>query len=153
MTRIAQSVFVLIALVALPAFVAAAEPEDEIRALALEFNNAYLENDLDKYFDYYADDATLWFNSGRSTLSSYRDGWYELIESGGGVRKNAVSDLRVQMSPVGDAAIATYQVEVQTAYPGGESGNEKAHETDIWFKTADGWRITHVHYTSASGDD
>ncbi|MEX2494640.1 MAG: nuclear transport factor 2 family protein [Woeseia sp.] len=153
MTRTLPILLTVIALAALPAFVLAADPEEEIRTLVVEFNESYLQNELDKYFSFYADDATLWFNSGRSTLKSYRDSWYELIESGGGVRKNAISDIRIQMSPAGDAAIATYQVEVQTEYPGNRLSSQQANETDIWFKTADGWRISHVHYTSSSGEE
>lgn len=153
MTRTAPILFALITFIALPTFVFAADPEDKIRALAVEFNDAYLQNDLDRYFDFYADDATLWFNSGRSTLSSYRDFWSNLIGSGGGIRKNTISDLRIQMSPSGDAAIATYEVEVQTQYPGNELISQKAHESDVWFKTANGWRISHVHYTTASDEE
>jgi ketosteroid isomerase-like protein len=153
MTRTFPILLAVMALIALPACAVAAEPEDEIRSLVVEFNHAYLQNELDKYFDFYADDATLWFNSGRSTLESYRDGWYKLIDSGGGVRKNTISDIRIQMSPKGDAAIATYQVEVHTEYPGNRLSSQQAHETDVWFKTADGWRISHVHYTSSNADE
>ena len=153
MSRTILILFAVIAIIALPAVVIAAEPEDEIRALVVEFNDAYLQNNLDKYFDFYANDATLWFNSGRSLLTSYRDSWYKLIDSGGGVRKNTISDIKIQMSPGGDTAIATYQVEVQTAYPGNKLSSQKAHETDVWFKTADGWRISHVHYTSRSDEE
>jgi ketosteroid isomerase-like protein len=144
---------VLIALTVLPAIAPAAEPEDQIRRFAIEFNDAYLQNDLDRYFGFYAEGASLLFDSGRSTLSSYRDSWYELIDSGGGVRKNTISDLRIQMSPSGDAAVATYQLEVETEYPGNELSIETAHETDVWFKTAEGWRIAHVHYTSAGAEE
>lgn len=153
MIRALPILFAVIALTALPSFVVAAEPEDEIRALVVEFNDAYLQNELDKYFDFYSDDATLWFNSGRSTLASYRNSWYKLIDSGGGVRKNTISDIRIQMSPSGDAAVATYQVEVQTEYPGNRLNSQQAHETDVWFKTADGWRVSHVHYTSGNGEE
>ena len=153
MTRALPILFAVISLIVLPPAISAAGPEDEIRDLVVEFNGAYLQNDLDKYFGFYADDATLWFNSGRSTLASYRDSWYKLIDSGGGVRKNTISDIRVQMSPGGDAAIATYQVEVATEYPGNGLSSQQAHETDVWFKTADGWRVSHVHYTSSAGDE
>jgi ketosteroid isomerase-like protein len=153
MIRTFPILFAVLTLIALPAFVAAADPEDEIRSMVVEFNDAYLQNELDKYFDFYAEDATLWFNSGRSTLASYRDSWYKLIDSGGGVRKNTISDIRIQMSPSGDAAIATYQVEVETEYPGNRLSSQQAHETDVWFKTAGGWRISHVHYTSSDGDE
>lgn len=42
MTRTAPILFVQIAFVALPTLVFAADPEDEIRALAIEFNDAHL---------------------------------------------------------------------------------------------------------------
>ncbi len=153
MTRTIPILFALIALIALPAFVYAAEPEDEIRALVVEFNDAYLQNELDKYFDFYADDATLWFNSGRSALTAYRNSWHKLIDSGGGVRKNTLSDIQIQMGPGGETAIATYLVEVETEYPGNKLSSQKAHETDVWFRTADGWRISHVHYTSHDDEE
>ena len=153
MTRTAPLLIAIMALIALPASVFAAEPEEEIHALVVEFNEAYLQNDLDRYFAFYADDATLWFNSGRSKLTAYRDSWYKLIGAGGGVRKNTLSDIRVQMSPGGDTAIATYLVEVATEYPGNTLSSQKAHETDVWFKTDDGWRIAHVHYTSGDDED
>ena len=153
MTRTLPILLAVLALIVLPPAIFATEPEDEIRDLVVEFNDAYLQNELDRYFDFYADDATLWFNSGWSTLASYRDGWYKLIDSGGGVRKNTISDIRVQMSPSGDAAIATYQVDVETEYPGNKLSSQQAHETDVWFKTADGWRVSHVHYTSSNGDE
>lgn len=143
----------LIAIFTLPGTVAASEQEDEVRSLVVDFNNSYLQNDLDRYFGYYADDATLWFNSGRSSLASYREGWYELIDSGGGVRKNTLSDIRIQMSPGGDAAIATYKVDVETESPDGEISHTLAHETDVWFRTDDGWRIAHVHYTAERGSE
>ena len=153
MIRNVPILFALMALIGLPGSVFSAEPEDEIRALVVEFNDAYLANELDEYFNFYADDATLWFNSGRSTVRSYRDSWYKLIGSGGGVRKNTLSDIRIQMSPGGDAAVVTYKVEVQTEYPDDRLSSVNAHETDVWFKTANGWRIAHVHYTSEGGDE
>lgn len=119
----------------------------------MAFNGAYLQNDLGKYFNYYAHDATIWFNSGRSTVSSYREGWYKLIEAGGGVQKNELSDIEIQMSPGGDAAIVTYQVDVETRSGDGSVDNTHAHETDVWFRTSAGWRITHVHYTAERGEE
>ena len=72
-----------------------ADVANEIRELTLEFNEAYERNDLDKYFSNYADDLTQWFESGRVTLEQYKTDWYALIESGGGVESNELSDLKV----------------------------------------------------------
>src|SRR5262245_23952885 len=86
----------------------------EIEKLEAAFNGAYEKNELDAYFSYYADDVTMWFESGRVTLADYKKEWYALIKGGGGVEKNTLSDVRVQVSPGGDTAVATYAVDVLT---------------------------------------
>ena len=78
------------------------------------------------------------------------------VEACGGdaaLEHRAVGTFPDEPSPNGDAAIATYQVEVHTEYPGNRLSSQQAHETDVWFKTADGWRISHVHYTSSNADE
>lgn len=120
--------------------------EREIRKLVLEFNVAYGRNDLDRYFSYYAEDVTFWYPSGRENLAGYKEDWYGLIEKGGAVEKCLVSDLQVQVSPNGDAAVATYELAVDTRMPNGELTEETALETDVWFKRAGAWKIVHVNY-------
>ncbi len=129
---------------------AAAQPAAaaEIEKLEVAFNGAYERNNLDEYFSYYADDATLWFESGRVKLEDYKKDWYALIKGGGGVEKNALSDMRVQLSPAGDAAIATYALDVLTRQADGKKTKEKALETDVWFKRDGKWKLVHVHYNS-----
>lgn len=122
--------------------------EDEIRRLEVEFNGAYERNQLDKYFSYYADDVTLWFPSGRETLEGYKKDWYGLIQGGGGVEKNALSDMKVQVGPSGDTAIATYALDVVTRGTDGKRTKERALETDVWFKRGGKWKLAHVHYNS-----
>ena len=63
----------------------AANVEKEIENKVMAFNQAYERNELDEYFSHYADDLTLWFDSGRVNLSEYKKSWYELIAGGGGV--------------------------------------------------------------------
>jgi ketosteroid isomerase-like protein len=120
----------------------------EIEKLEAAFNGAYERNQLDEYFSYYADDATMWFESGRASLADYKKDWYALIEGGGGVEKNTLSDMRVQVSPGGDSAIATYTVDVLTRQADGKKTKEKAWETDVWFKRDGKWKLVHVHYNS-----
>jgi ketosteroid isomerase-like protein len=122
--------------------------EAEIRRLEVEFNGAYERNELDKYFSYYADDVTMWFPTGRETLEGYKKDWYGLIKGGGGVEKNALSDLRVQMGPSGDTAIATYALDVVTRGVDGKKTKEHAVETDVWFKRGGTWKLAHVNYNS-----
>lgn len=126
----------------------AANVEKEIEDKVIAFNQAYERNELDEYFSHYADDLTLWFDSGRVNLCEYKKSWYELIAGGGGVEKNEISDLRVQVGPSHDTAIATYVVDVVTRGADGTRTNERAWETDIWFKREGQWKIVHLHYNS-----
>ncbi len=121
---------------------------NEIRELTVEFNEAYERNELDKYFSYYADDLTQWFESGRVTLEQYKTDWYALIEAGGGVESTELSDLQVQVGPDGRTAVATYVATVVTRSPEGKRTKEQAWETDIWFKRDGQWKIVHLHYNS-----
>ena len=120
----------------------------EMEKLVVAFNQAYERNDLEEYFSYYADDVTQWFESGRAGLADYKKSWHELIEGGGGVEKNALSDIRIQVSPGGDAAVATYIVDVVTRQADGKKTKERAFETDVWYKRDGKWKIVHLHYNS-----
>ena len=122
--------------------------ENEVRQLVIEFNEAYQRNDLDKYFTYYADDLTQWFETGRVSLEEYKTMWYGLIEGGGGVESNELSDIRVQVGPDGNTAVATYVATVVTRSAEGERTKEQAWETDVWFKRGGRWQIVHLHYNS-----
>lgn len=121
---------------------------DEVKELVIAFNAAYERNELDTYFSYYADDATQWFESGRVSLESYKKDWYQLIQGGGGVEKNELSDIQVQVGPSGDVAVATYALEVVTRAADGKKTKERAWETDVWFRRNGKWQIAHLHYNS-----
>jgi ketosteroid isomerase-like protein len=121
----------------------------DIRHLEDDFNAAYAANDLDKYFGYYTDDAIFWFPEGRTNLPAYRKEWTETIHGGTSLQEAKLSDFHVRVSPQGDTAIASYQLHVKTRAPDKSVTDEDFQETDVWFKTAAGWKITHVHYSSA----
>ena len=131
-----------------PQSVSSQKIEDEIAKIESEFNQAYERNELDKYFSYYAADVTLWFPSGRETLEGYKKDWYGLIAGGGGVEKNTLTDMKVQVGPAGDTAIATYAVDVVTRGKDGKKTKEHALETDVWFLRGGAWKIVHVNYNS-----
>ncbi|HLF29431.1 MAG TPA: nuclear transport factor 2 family protein [Xanthomonadales bacterium] len=130
-----------------PAMSAEQTVEEEVLKHVVAFNGAYERNELDAYFAFYAEDATLWFGAGRTRLADYKKDWYQLIEKGGGVEKNILSDLHVQMGPGNTTAVATYQVDVETRMPDGSVTKDHAHETDVWFLGDDQWLIAHIHYT------
>jgi ketosteroid isomerase-like protein len=126
-----------------------ADSETEVLKLEQEFNAAYSLNDLDKYFAFYAPDAILWAPEGRTDVPSYRKDWTSFINTGARIQSSTLSDLHVRSSPQGDSAIASYVLHLQTVGSDKKVADEIYQETDVWFKTAGGWRITHVHYSHA----
>jgi ketosteroid isomerase-like protein len=131
------------------ATLANAGPEADILRLEQDFNAAYAANDLDKYFGYYSDDAILWFQDGRTDIPSYKKEWAGFIKSGGQIQAATTSDMHVRFSPLGDAAIASYLLHLKTKKADQTVADETFQETDVWFKAAGGWKITHVHYSDA----
>lgn len=136
---------------------ASAAPQDavetKVRDLVVAFNDAYARNDLDVYFDFYDPGATQWWESGRVSVADYKKQWYALIEGGGGVEKNELSDIRVQVGPSGDTAVATYRVDVTTRASDGTRSHESAWETDVWFERDGRWKVVHLHYNSRPADE
>jgi ketosteroid isomerase-like protein len=128
---------------------AAAGPKADINQLEKDFNAAYAANDLDKYFGYYTDDAILWFPEGRTDIPSYKKEWTEYIKSGAQILAGTMADTHVRFSPQGDTAIASYELHLKTQEADKKVKDEVFQETDVWFKTAAGWKIAHVHYAPA----
>ena len=126
------------------------ETEAEIRALAEAFNTAYATNKVDAYFGFYAADAELYFYGARQDLAAYNKEWRAVMAAGGGVEKNEMSDLRIQVMPSGNVAIATYFVDNQTRYPDSGLSAEKAFETDVWRKKGGEWKIVNIHFSEIS---
>lgn len=126
-----------------------AGPKADIRQLEQEFNAAYAANDLDKYFAYYSDDAVLWFPEGRTDVPSYKKMWTAYINGGAALKAATISDLHIRFSPAGDTAIASYQLRVKTQQADKSVIDEDFQETDVWFKMAGNWKLTHVHYSAA----
>jgi ketosteroid isomerase-like protein len=131
-----------------PAMVTAS-PETDIGRLEQEFNAAYAANNLDQYFGFYADDAMFWFPEGRTDISSYKKEWADFLNSGAGIKAGTLSDMHIKFSPAGDTAIASYVLRLTTREANKKVHTENYQETDVWFKTAAGWKITHVHYSAA----
>jgi len=128
---------------------AATTAEAEVRKVIADYNAAYEKNDLDTYFKAFAPDLTQWFPSGRVDLPSYRASWTKTIQAGNRNEKVEVRDLRVQMSPSADAAVATYILRVTFRSAKGEVSTEDNQETDVLFKRNNAWTIVHVNYAPA----
>lgn len=128
---------------------AATAAEQEVRAFIESYNAAYGRNDLDAYFTSFAPDVTQWFPSGRVDLPSYQASWRKYIGAGNRLEKVEVRDLRVQLDPSLDAAVATYLLRVSTRSAKGEVTTEDNQETDVLFKRNGAWTLVHVNYAPA----
>ena len=121
--------------------------EEEVHAAVSGFNDAYATNDVEAYFGYYADDATVYFSGARQSIPAYHELWVELIKAGGGVEANEMSDVKVQIMPSGTVAVATSFIDNVTRSPEGEKSVAKAFETDVWQKIDGEWKIVSLHYS------
>lgn len=144
---------IVIALISFSAMAAHHESENaELYAAIEAFDRAYATNDVETYFGFYADDATVFFYGARQDVDAYHEEWIALMAAGGGVEMNEMSDLQVQVMPSGDVAIATAFVDNRTRAPDGTTTTVRAFETDVWLKTDGEWKVISLHYTDIPVD-
>jgi len=126
----------------------------ELHAAIKAFDHAYANNDVEKYFSFYADDATVYFgDDARVDVADYHEMWTGLIKAGGGVELNEMSDIQVQVLPGGDVAISTSFIDNRTRSPDGTTATSRAFETDVWQKIEGKWQIISLHYTVITPDE
>jgi len=125
----------------------------DLHAAIKAFDGAYATNDVDTYFGFYADDATVYFFGARQDVAAYHEEWIAMMEAGGGVEMNEMSDLQVQVMPCGDVAIATSFVDNRTRSPDGTTSTVRAFETDVWQKIDGNWKIISLHYSEIAPDE
>jgi ketosteroid isomerase-like protein len=126
----------------------------DLHAAIKAFDHAYANNDVEKYFSLYADDATVYFGGGaRVDMAAYHEMWIGLMAAGGGVELNEASDIQVQVMPSGDVAIATSFIDNRTRSPDGTTSTSRAFETDVWQKIDGKWQIISLHYTGITPDE
>ncbi|MEE4161023.1 MAG: nuclear transport factor 2 family protein [Woeseiaceae bacterium] len=126
--------------------------EAEVRDTVTAFNAAYAENRVDDYFGYYADDASVYFYGARQDLDAYYAEWKEMAAAGGGVERNDMSDLRIQVMPGGDVAVASYFVDYRYRAPDGDISAAKAFESEVWRKVDGAWKIVNLHYSEYAAE-
>ena len=125
----------------------------DLHAAIKGFDHAYATNDVEKYFNYYAEEATAYFGDGRVDIAAYHQMWTELMAAGGGVELNEMSDLQVQVMPGGDVAISTSFIDNRTRAPDGTTSTSRAFETDVWQKIGGKWQIISLHYSSIAAKE
>ena len=120
---------------------------DGLEAAMDEWDKAYAENDAETYFNYYAEDAVVFFFGERQDLSAYHEEWSASIAAGGGVEMNESHDVVVQMMPGCKVAIATSFIDNRSRTPEGEVSTVRAYETDVWQKIDGEWKVVSLHYS------
>ena len=125
----------------------------DLHAAIKAFDHAYATNDVEKYFSYYADGATVYFGDGRVDIAAYHEMWTGLMAAGGGVELNEMSDLQVQVMPGGDFAISTSFIDNRTRASDGTTSTSRAFETDVWQKMGGKWQIISLHYSSITAQE
>jgi ketosteroid isomerase-like protein len=141
--------FVPIAFIATSARPRPAAAEDEVRDLEQRANAAYEANDLPKYFSFYASDFSQFLPEGRTDLAAYKKEWTAYIDDGNRVQKVEISDLRIQIGPYKDTAVASYILHVRTKLKDGKITDEDNQESDVLFKRNGEWKIVFLHYSAA----
>ena len=134
----------------------AAHPGSEnadLHAAIKAFDRAYANNDVERYFSFYADGATVYFGGARQDISAYHEMWTALMEAGGGVELNEMSNLQVQVMPSGDVAISTSFIDNRTRAPDGTKATSKAFETDVWQKIDGQWKIISLHHSEIPAEE
>jgi ketosteroid isomerase-like protein len=127
--------------------------EAEVRAASKAFDRGYATNDMDTYFDFYADDAVVFFYGARQVVAEYEKEWKAYKADGGGVEKNEMSDVVVQVMPSGDVAVVTSFIHNKTRDAEGEVTTANAFETDIFQKIDGEWKIVGLHYSEIAPEE
>jgi ketosteroid isomerase-like protein len=121
--------------------------EQELRGVISKLTATYGANDLDGYFALYAPELTWWGPGGRSDRESYRTFWADYIKTTGGLQSADTSDLRIQASPKGDLAVASYLLKVIRRNPGpNRSANVTYEMSPTLVKRGGSWTIVHLHF-------
>lgn len=120
-----------------------------LRRAADEFYRAYFEGDWDRYYGFYSSDATFIDHEGRLlTLEEYRQFGEDAVAGLGELQPDGLDDLKMslRMNAAGDAAVGQWRHPFIYEKPGGERTTVVFAETDVWWKTGDAWKVTHVQY-------
>ena len=130
------------------------EENTDIHAAKKVFEDAYATNDVEKYFSFYADDAKIYFGgAARGEVAPYHKMWTALMAAGGGVELNKLTDLKIDVVPSGDVAVATSFIDNRRRELDGTRVTAKAFQTDVWQKIDGKWKIISLHYSEFSAEE
>jgi ketosteroid isomerase-like protein len=129
---------------------------NSLRENVIAFNEAFVANDLEAYFSFYAADATLLTPAGNlQTFSEWHEEWTETVKSGIRVVRMASYDPEpdsIRLSADGSSAVVlTYDESPMTfADPDGVESTLDWPESAVWWIIEGQWKIVHLHYHEPS---
>ena len=126
----------------------ASSSEKQVLNLENRYNAAYAANNLPLYFSFLAPDFIQWLPEGRTNKEEYVTSWTRFIRNGGKVLSANFTEMRIQISPDGDAAAASYLLHVVTHSNRGNSDGSY-QETDVLFKRNGEWKVVSLNYAAA----
>lgn len=123
--------------------------EDEVMVVVRSFNEAFADNDPDRYFSYIHPDVVVLTPSSPYRVEGVADDREE-FEWGLRTERTKVGYFQ-ELQPLvrihGDVAVVTY-------YSRGSYGPEQAvaylKETDVLVRGEEGWKIVHIHVSGTS---
>ena len=131
----------------------------EVDAAAEASLQAYAANEVEAYFEFFTDDATISTSGGeKQIVTQYYESWKQLISSGGGVSSlDADAARTIRLSEDGNSAVVLYPAaEVSYLFPDGSNSGEFSPSTSVWAETwvwskiNGAWKIIHLHYHSVA---
>jgi ketosteroid isomerase-like protein len=120
-------------------------PGREVRDTIAKLTESFGSNDLDSYFALFADDLTSWGPNGQSDKESYRRWWTDSAKTGG-LSGADTADLRIQVSPQGDLAVASYLLNVTRKNAGDTLEHASYEMSPTLIKRNGRWQIVHLHF-------
>jgi ketosteroid isomerase-like protein len=119
----------------------------DVRDAVEKLTRAYGANDIETYFSFYAPELTWWGPNGRSDKETYRRTWTESVTNTGGLASADIEDLRIQVAPHNDLAVASYLLKVTRKNPGENRPPNVTYEmSPTLVKRGDQWQIVHLHF-------
>ncbi|MCW5725168.1 MAG: SgcJ/EcaC family oxidoreductase [Maricaulaceae bacterium] len=122
--------------------------ETEIRALVERWTKASQDGDIDVIMAQYAPDVRAFDAIGAPQFDgagAYREHWQTCLGFMPQGMTFAADQVRVEAA--GDLAVAHFVVACASPGPDGEEQIAYSRGTQVWRRTADGWRIAHEHFS------
>jgi hypothetical protein len=76
--------------------------------------------------------------------------WTDYVKNVARVESVEISDLHIQVGSSGDAAVASYLLQVKSRTMKGEiTGEDNQESDDVLFKRNGAWKVVSLHYSAA----